>query len=354
MKDLDFDELDKAVNSLMTTPSSTTPSIDEDVATTKDAPLSDDDTTMSTTADQQDQAPTVPVATPTVVTPTSPPLAARRGGRFMDVVHPSSEMKRPVVQSSSVSRQGPTIARTPTVDTRTTSQPQPRRQEPVTGSSEWPDPLELPAQHQADQQPTVSSDGSAIEISSVSYPGEPEPLVTPFLSDAKVDKRPLGSGALALSDVSEEASVAPKTTSPLHQNAQLPALPGDVEPLLPEELRGDMMAVEADTHMGVPRTEDTQPPEPISMASPVLSPEPARQTTATEAPAAQSSIPQQYHEAPSTGDQDNGAIYDVDSYHQPLSHPAKKKSGWLWVVWIVAILLLGAAGGAALYFLGVV
>ena len=85
--------------------------------------------------------------------------------------------------------------------------------------------------------------------------------------------------------------------------------------------------------------------------------------TSTPAPAAQeepsvstgpTSIPQQYREEPSTGDKDNGAIYDTDTYHQPIAHPAKKKSGWMWVVWIVAILLLGAGGGAALYFLGLV
>jgi hypothetical protein len=66
------------------------------------------------------------------------------------------------------------------------------------------------------------------------------------------------------------------------------------------------------------------------------------------------SIPQQYKEEPSTGDAKNGAIYDTDTYHhQPLAHPKKKKSGWMWVIWIILILIIGAAAGAALYWAGI-
>jgi hypothetical protein len=139
-------------------------------------------------------------------------------------------------------------------------------------------------------------------------------------------------------------------------------MPGDVEPQVPEELQDDLMAVEADTHMGMPKTDEShpleatnEPKEEKKLEAPtppvLLEEQPGR---GEEKPAGPPSIPQQYREEPSSGEKESGAIYDTDTYHQPLTHPAKKKSGWLWVLWIVIILLVGAGGGAALYFFGIV
>ena len=86
-------------------------------------------------------------------------------------------------------------------------------------------------------------------------------------------------------------------------------------------------------------------------------------TPAVEAPVAEpapvvptgpTSIPQQYQEEKSTGDQPSGSIYDTDSYHQPLAHPAKTKSGWLWIIWILLLLIVSGGGAVALYFLGII
>ena len=77
----------------------------------------------------------------------------------------------------------------------------------------------------------------------------------------------------------------------------------------------------------------------------------------TPAPAAVSgpaSIQPQYKEEPSSTKQEHAAIYDTDTYHKPLAHPAKKKSGWLWVLWIILLLALGAGGAAALYYFKVI
>ena len=146
----------------------------------------------------------------------------------------------------------------------------------------------------------------------------------------------------------------PKTVD--DPNDQLPADPTEIEPTLPEELQGDLMAVEADTtHEQVKQTHEAAAEQkPLEKST---TPVPATGTPSVSesaAPSGPTSIPQQYHEEASTGDQGNGAIYDTDSYHQPLAHPAKKKSGWMWIIWIVLILLLGAGGGAALYFLGAI
>ncbi|MNL44290.1 hypothetical protein D3C87_1668540 [compost metagenome] len=96
-------------------------------------------------------------------------------------------------------------------------------------------------------------------------------------------------------------------------------------------------------------------PEPVnektapapSFAAPIVTPVPA----AVSGPA---SIQPQYKEEPSSTKEEHAAIYDTDSYHKPLTHPAKKKSGWLWVLWIVLLLALGAGGAAALYYFKII
>ncbi|HEU4716137.1 MAG TPA: hypothetical protein VFS14_04915, partial [Candidatus Saccharimonadales bacterium] len=200
------------------------------------------------------------------------------------------------------------------------------------------------------------------------------PLTSPFLPDAKVEKRPLGglaseeSDAPASDDDISRAPMADDTKKSVDDpNKQLPADPTEVEPVLPEELSGDLMAVEADTtHAELKRAHDESAQQSMPAAakeSPVAaqgfetkepSTSPAASAEEKPVPAGPTSIPQQYKEEPSTGDQDNGSIYDTDTYHQPLSHPAPKKSGWMWVVWIVLILLVGAGGGALLYILKLV
>jgi hypothetical protein len=128
---------------------------------------------------------------------------------------------------------------------------------------------------------------------------------------------------------------------------------------LPEELQGDLVAIESGASM-VADAAPTRPTDPV-VAPIELEEKPAvsEQLTTTVAAAAAPvsavvstgpvSIPQQYREEPSTGDQTSGSIYDTASYHQPLEHPAQKKSGWLWVIWVLILLILGAGGGALAY-----
>jgi hypothetical protein len=232
-------------------------------------------------------------------------------------------------------------------------------------TSDWPDPLEMtnPKMNEAaksEAPPMVTSRPPAEEP--VTGP-EPAPLSSPFLTDAKVEKRPLGSSLPTTMAVPPTTSESETTTSVVDDSAaQLPAMPSEVESQMPEELQGDLIAVEADTHMGMPKTDESHPLETTAEpkkeekkleapAAPILLEEPH---SAEEKPAGPPSIPQQYREEPNSGEKESGAIYDTDTYHQPLAHPAKKKSGWMWVLWIVIILLVGAGGGAALYFLGVV
>jgi hypothetical protein len=368
MKELDFDELDRAVNSLMTdAPSAAPPKEDaEDKETVLDITSTVSGGPVPSFGENPTQtvAASTPSATSSRTEPTSAPLAARRGGRFMDVVHPSSDMKKPTIPSRPNSRQGLTINPTRTADQLVSQETSPVAsaapvQEPAPATStdmlspiepktssadEWPDPLDFKG-------------------------GEHTPLTTPFLPDTKVEKRPLGNG-LPTTPAEEpdhtpvlDMSADQSSLTTDNPDAQLPATPPELELQLPEELQDDLMVVEADTHMGLPKTEDVKltekevEPKP-ELVTPSKAPkssmpsmEPPEEPLLTAGP---TSIPQQYREEPNTGDQASGAIYDTDSYHQPLAHPAKKKSGWMWVIGIIIILLVGAGGGAALYFMGIV
>ena len=297
-------------------------------------------------------------------------------------------MKKP--ETPRPSRQGITISPRPTLDMKD-SEPQPELEETVTkeeapstpvtpspaassepaieehpnAKSEWPDPLDMAGyNHEADTSKSSNEPESKPEkveekieetaSEPVLVESSPDgPLTSPFLPDAKVEKRPLGS--LEASTPAEEPDRTPPVSSDVQKTQddpsdQLPALPKDVEPVLPEELHSDLVEVESDTtSSGVPKTEEREDDTP---KAPMPSSESSKQE---EKPASTgpTSIPQQYHEEPTSGDEKNGAIYDTDTYHQPLAHPAKKKSGWMVVLWIVVILLVGAGGTAALYLLGV-
>lgn len=373
MKELDFDELDRAVNTLMGDVSSTpTP-----------RPNDDDHTTMleipSTLGSDQPvpifTPPTTPTTTPAAITPVP---AARRGGRFMDVVHPSSDMKTASgVAPRPVSRQGATIAPRQASRQPEVIAPTPEViDEPAmaTEPQAWPDPLdmagyqrepdttapvvepempvileipEIPAVPEVVEVPETIPDLSATEPSAppveIDEPDDEQPLSTPFLSDAKVEKRPLGTNS------TEELDHAPVTTAAASEDEtpnaedQLPAMPGQPPVILPAELQTDVLSIESDASVegGVSAGQKPHMESGVRSAS----------TTSPEitAPVGPTSIQQQYTEQPSTSDQTSGGIYDTDSYHKPLAHPAKKKAGWMWVVWVVLLLILGAAGGAIAY-----
>jgi hypothetical protein len=380
MKELDFDELDRAVNSLMTdVPKTSTPQEDEQVKTLTITPSASGNAPVAV-------SPTTPSTAPALVPAPAASAAARRGGRFMDVVHPSANMKKAEVSRTPVSRQGvtiapvsrPDVAPEPTPSASPSVQPPVESKKPETPAvpetsspvSEWPDPLELAnfKDESPEEKADIVKDHPEASPAALDTTEEPAPLTSPFLPDTKVEKRPLGNPAVAsessLPDQDGDQGKEGLTVD--DPNAQLPASPPEeAEIPLPEELQGDLVAIESgasgkkvaplDEHEEEDKEEASTPPE-------VKAPAPVEETPATPkakeptpaAPTGPASIPQQYREEPSTGDQENGAIYDTDTYHQPLTHPGKKKSGWLWVVWILLILLVGAGIGAALFFLKIV
>ena len=397
MKDIDFDELDKAVNSLMSkgaqkeTPSTpATPPVEKTDMPLTAAPVSPGTikpkSEVATNPDAQPAItpqPTSSVALSQPATRTGMGMPAnRRGGRFMDVVpkKPVAPM-RPAQRQTAEPESRPIAA--PSMSPAmalATPQPELTRETPPVAEktapvNEWPDPIDM---HTAKQATSVTEDSSKETKPEKPVEKADQPLTSPFLPDAKVEKRPLGSPSPLTPMIAPEHEVM--TPTPDDSQAQLPAKPSDIASEPPEEFNDDLMKVEADTHMGVPKTDESHPlghtvdQESVEVTqeseTPELSVEGEEKDTASHEPKLEKeeqkaeetpsepsteriSIPQQYKEQPSSGEATSGAIYDTDTYHQPLAHPAKKSSGWWWVLWIFLILVVGVGAGVALYFLGI-
>lgn len=354
MKDIDFDELDRAVNSLMSPvdqPQADTPTTSPQPAPATAAP--------SVTA----QPPVAPPATSTVQPPAAQeqPVsarpatpAARRTGRFMDMV--STSASKPTPSLSPPSREGlaisprqlsveptaPIAPAAPVVSEPVLTQPAPSV--PVTSTS-MPDPLDMMA-------PAGQDDSSGTEESPLTetspFNQDTAPIESPFLADAKVEKRPLNPGTMF---DSPEASEPVLTEEPVGTGADEPS--ADIEKEMPEkkqdeplvnpqvpELDSDLVAIESNEQVEV-----TQATETADAASKVEQP---------SVPLGAASIAQQYKTTPSTGDQSHAAIYDASQYPQPVAHPAKHRSSWWWVLWVVLLLGVGAGGAVLMYNLGII
>jgi hypothetical protein len=422
MSELDFDELDKAVNTLMNDVPKAEPSKTDDIKTlTIQSTLTDEsrpsfDKLDSALAEVNDSSPAV-VEKPAVSSPvraSTPSLATRRGGRFMDVVHPSSDMKMAAKSTLPRSRQGVTIeplgkllpeksddqsdaivsvisdgpvqSNTPIEAAKDIA----ASAEHNASANDWPDPLDMSDYTSAPNPSDLALEidelvvGDVVEVKnpvnepSTIFPADdnlefedPQSLTSPFIADAKVEKRPLG-GAPTDSPV-DEPDHAPvlgvlaidSISTELDSSDQLPPTPDVVEAHLPPELQSDLMAIETDGGTTAPAVKVREEVETVPVSAPVVE---VQKTPDVAAPIAETkpvavegaavsgptSIPQQYHEEPSTSDESNGSIYDTDSYHQPLAHPAKTKSGWLWIIWILLLLIAGGGGAVALYFLGII
>ena len=376
MADIDFDELDKAVNDLMANvdTSRRTAGLDEPeekVVTIPAVSGAAAPTPAATPAPitppvEAPVVPTVPPAaspTPVVAAPASPSLAMKRRGQFMDIVHPSRDMNTP----KPVSRQGATIQPGNDVIAASASQQNESSAMPVSQSVEtpesvpsaWPDPIDMA--NTSVETPEVAAVPAIAPESSADATAE-APLTSPFLPDAKPEKRPLGS-PMPTEDTTSSVQEAPVN------DTQTPATPEPTPAVvLPEEFSGDLMAVESRDLSSHPEQQVALPApaeqpkleagEEEALIPAVASPEPVEQSQQasaqpqTQLPAG-GSIAQQYTEQPSSGDQSNGSIYDTSAYHQPIEPVAQTKKKTPTSVWImvgVGLLLLGAIGGAAYFY----
>ena len=393
MSEIDFDELDRAVNDLMS-----------NVDTSKRHEGLDDPedkvVTLDSSSTESGKVASSPAAETTTVTPMSAPeakpapaqsspLAVKRRGQFMDMVHPSSDMtsaSRPVkrdgvsimppsetvstspstesvnkpssaINTPANSKPTPTLSsiRTPSSTTvvstpmstpapavpsaekssrPTTSsaiQPpvQPNPTAPIASSYSSPGVIE-PSDNKNDQPEEVASVESEIpaeivdEASSIS---SPQPLPTaPFLSDARVEKRPLGAN-------SESAAKPP-------QNVAEEDAPVSEPVSLPAELQGDVVAVEASVPLDIDKAGS-------------LSEVDGQSSDADLVVDAGVDLTAQSIEQTDADDQVNGSIYDTANYHQPIDgkKPEKKSSPLKWLAWFLVLLIVGIGAGVAYFFL---
>lgn len=394
MSEIDFDELDRAVNDLMS-----------NVDTSKRHEGLDDPedkvVTLDSSSTESGKVASSPAAETTTVTPMSAPeakpaparsspLAVKRRGQFMDMVHPSSDMtsaSRPVKRdgvsimppSETVStlpstesvkkpssvinapvnnKPAPTLSsiRTPSSTTvvstpmstpapavpsaekssrPTTSsaiQPpvQPNPTAPIASSYSSPEAVE-PSDNKNDQPEEVASVESEIpaeivdEASSIS---SPQPLPTaPFLSDARVEKRPLGANSESAAKPPQD--VAEEEDAPVSEPVSLPA-----------ELQGDVVAVEASVPLDIDKAGS-------------LSEVDSQSSDADLVVDAGVDLTAQSIEQTDADDQVNGSIYDTANYHQPIDgkKPEKKSSPLKWLAWFLVLLIVGVGAGVAYFFL---
>ncbi|MGO3702033.1 MAG: hypothetical protein ACTJG2_02480 [Candidatus Saccharimonadales bacterium] len=447
MKEFDFDELDRAVHSVLqdaqgeATPSQevqSSPASSQDRSRTRTEthqrvpsraihartmtsarPADRTVASLSSSVSQDTTAVNDNAATPqapaSVTTQTVRPLARRRLGRFMDVVHPSSDMKtsamgtrhekavvppseRPTVTLPPQQAQTPTpapsyddvfsanegeassigheiekllqedpLADTPAPrDKKETTTPTPVITEETFAPTPVPEETSTPT-------PEVTQTPAPIF--------EPmTPQTSPFLEGAQVEKRPLGG---RLQDQLEEFEETPT-----------PIVDAPEDEADTEALREKIEAIESESHSQetpTPEVDVAAPvaadPEEIAAKDGATQPETienavqaADETTehevvveeagekgepaptdvieedkptveAASADRGPSSIARQYKETPVVASEDDTSpIFDPETYHQPLVHETKKKSGWGVVIAILLLLLIGGGAVALLWW----
>lgn len=320
MSDFDFDELDRAVNGALSTSPTPEPS-----------------------SPQGEPTPQEPQE-PGTSRPSPAPATRRSSGRFMDMVHPTSDMRssRP--------------------ETATT--PEPKLEETSSEASGSMSFESTPINEQ-------SIDGAVSQ-----------PLESPFLPDAKVEKRPLGGVGVfppstpetapfearsSESESSADPHLMPDPIDFAQQNQQQPEQPIDpVESPLEEKPQEPADLTESTVEEEKsPLSDDITPeaqletrladiesetPEAIDLPTEVDTTHPQPEMPVeSEVPTGPTSISPQYKEQPSST-QESGAIFDTEAYHQPLMHHATKKKSGAWVIlWILILVILGAGAGVAFY-----
>ena len=346
MKDIDFDELDRAVSSVLETNGAEEPAaVDSDEVGTDVATDQVIDQSGDSDSVQSDSLKSL--------------VQKRSSGRFMDVVHPSSDMK--VQNKPTVSRQAADI--TPPKSDDIVADPEPV-DDVVEDTHTLPDPLDFnnfssndTEEHAADTEASHEEAAAALEQAASELheldglmhdQREMPPLDTPFVNDLAVEKRPLGAFSLDTPDEpelpsndEEQAADATVTADDEQDNK----IVDSVEEQVVEEKTDttDIFAADLD------RQKQPEPDiVPEELQQDVVAIE-ARDIEEVARPSSTGSITQQYVEKTSEQAADITPVFDTTDYHQPLKH-AEKKSGWGSALLVIGFIILGAAAGAAFYF----
>ncbi len=212
---------------------------------------------------------------------------------------------------------------------------------------------ETPAERDESELPNLEAVAS--ELSAQLSEITPPETESPFLVNTKVEKRPLSANLAELNDkvanigIEQPTDDATSSTSANDELADMhvPAMAHEQQVSEVPELSTELVAIEA---TGRGEYELDEPPVPIKSSTD------GSQKKIKNSPAVvgATSIVQQYESKESSGDSSHAPIYDASEYTEPVAHPAKKKSGWLWVLVIFIILALASGGAVALYVAGII
>lgn len=418
-REFNFDELDKAVNSLIGD-SPNQPLANAPAAPRQAQPVSPQtpaqQTSLSTPSVPprtssapvpsrnipalERQAPVAPSSPPINPTPQAPsvpaspqppaqPAAEKPGvpGRFMDVMHPASDMATPAKEEikKGIGAEGKVIeplnsniapeplpeksaANTPNSAQLTTHapvNPDAMIATPDTEEQTWKDPLEEVTKNEKERE---IKQGAQERLGLAPNQNEKEvgsednkkPL---FLPDAKVEKRPLGAftedGSVENKDAKDDTkeSTAKLTIDGVGDvDGQEKKAEDESSDLLLPELGKEIVAVEAsDAIAGDEDSEKKDKDKAKPKDQDKKKEEKDDKDKKTPAKPETFSIPKQYKEKQASTDHKPKSIYDTEEYHRSLATAAakKKKTGkwWVWVLVILGLLVLGVGLGAGAYFL---
>jgi hypothetical protein len=296
MNELDFDELDNAVNSLVSKDQSNSgASAEPDVKEPKESnkvPVRD----SKLTPDLKKERPRM------MVKPAVPATARGTNRGYIDIMAPKPALKAPPRVSPTIAPIAPlSNVNLPVAPVRSKMEVEEKE------SDVLPKASVLPVEPPKFTEQTIEPDEDTVEL--------PEPSVaptspTPFVNADKVEKRPLGAYS-EYSPNEAKAKVVPISTPEVEDSSVSP------------ELSPDMLAVES----GEPQPEKPEHAEPKS-------------------------IPPQYKKAEKTVDDTPRPVYDSQDYHPPLLEAKverKKLALWIKIVIVVLVLALLGVGGYFAY-----
>ncbi|OGL32418.1 hypothetical protein A3F64_01985 [Candidatus Saccharibacteria bacterium RIFCSPHIGHO2_12_FULL_42_8] len=385
MSDIDFDELDKAVNSLVG---------DDDSGEKKENPSSQEPTSDKSSSDTTDKI--------------GPALPSRRSGRFMDMKHNSSDMQKKDSSLMTPSKTNITPLSSGIKEEVEGAKEAQEEKAESKSTNEWPDPIDSaktvpegkdkevssnvsstdmpdPLEHMANNDTSKKEDEPEVEkkkesekpeekeheeVDTKTEPKEDEPEIdyeeaeekkddkkeSPFIDDAKVEKRPLG-GFSSESPVTPPSEEGKDEEDPSADELKTEA-PVEVTEL-PPELDKDLVAIEAGEALEEqkPKEDDESEVDEKEKSKDDKKPEEKKdKVSELLASAATGSIPEQYkRENRSHELHAPHPLFDDDHYKGSLKNatPKTPKSALVkvfqWIFIVIGLLLLGGILGGAVF-----